>query len=56
MKLGSVCGEEQMQSNGPTLRSAANFYAELERFCCSPTATLACILAYGFSKNLKVLK
>ena len=37
-KLGSVCRAHQMQSNGPTLRSLANFHIELEPFCCSLTA------------------
>ena len=37
-KLGSVCRVDQMQSNGPTLRSLANFHIELEQFCCSLTA------------------
>ena len=35
MKLGSVCRAYQAQSNGPTLRSLANFHIELEQFCCS---------------------
>ena len=51
MKLGSVWRADQRQSNGPTLRSQTNFYVELERFCCSPTAILACTWAYGFSKK-----
>ena len=37
-KLGSVFKADQMQSNGPTLRSLANFHIELEQFCCSLTA------------------
>ena len=37
-KLGTVCRADQMQSNGPTLRSLANFHIELEQFCCSLTA------------------
>ena len=28
MKLGSVCRADQMQFNGPTLRSQTNFYGE----------------------------
>ena len=38
-ELGSVCRADQMLSNGLTLRSLANFNFELERFCCSLTAT-----------------
>ena len=38
MKLCSVCREDRAQSNGPTLRSLANFHIELEQFCCSLTA------------------
>ena len=36
-KLGSVCRADQAQSNGPTLRSLANFHIDLEQFCCSLT-------------------
>ena len=42
-KLGSVCRADQIQSNGPTLRSLANFHIELEQFCGSLTAAKACI-------------
>ena len=38
MKFGSVCRADRAQSNGPTLRSLANFHIELEQFCCSLTA------------------
>ena len=51
MKLGYVCRADQMEFNSPTLRSPTKFYAELEQPWFSPTATLACILAYGFSKK-----
>ena len=32
-----------MQFSGPTLRSLAYFYIELEQFCCSLPAAKACI-------------
>jgi hypothetical protein len=32
MKLGSVCRADRAQSNGPTMRSLANFHIELEQF------------------------
>ena len=35
MKLGSTCRADRAQSSGPTIRSLANFYIELEQFCCS---------------------
>ena len=34
MKLDSCCRERKMQFSGPILRSLANFYIELEQFCC----------------------
>ena len=43
MKSCSACRPDQAQSNGPTLRSVANFHIELEQFSCSLTATYACI-------------
>ena len=33
---------EVSQVSGQTLRYIANFYVELEEFCCSPTAAKAC--------------
>ena len=51
-KLGSVCRADQMQSNGPILRSLANFNIELEQFRCSLTAELACILSIGVNCGL----
>ena len=38
IKLGSVCRAKNMSSNGSTPRSLANFYIELEQFCCSRSA------------------
>ena len=38
MNLCSVCRADRAQSNGPAMRSLANFYIELEQFCCSLTA------------------
>ena len=32
MKLGSACRADRAQSNGPTVRSLANFHIELEKF------------------------
>ena len=43
MKLGSCCREIKMQLSCPTLRSLANFYIELEQFCCSLSAVKVCI-------------
>ena len=37
MKLGSACRADRAQSNGPILRSLANFHIELEQFCFSLT-------------------
>ena len=44
-KLGSVCRADQMQFKDPILRSVAKFNIELEQFCWSLTAALACILS-----------
>ena len=49
-KLSSVCRAHQIQSNGPTLRSPANFNIEFEQFCCSITVALACLLSIEFYK------
>ena len=52
MKFGSVCRADRAQSNGPALRSLANFNIESEQFCCSLTAALACILSKALFKRL----
>ena len=38
LKFGLSCGARKMQFSGATLRSLANFYVELERFCCPLSA------------------
>ena len=43
MKLRSCCRERKMQFSGPTLRSLANSYTELERLCRSISAEKAFI-------------
>ena len=41
MKLGSCPRESKIQFSGPALRSLANFYIELEQFCCSLSVAFA---------------
>ena len=53
MKLGSVCRAGRAQSNGPAMRSLANFHIELEQFCCATKYVLKDAL--GDTENMYVL-
>ena len=55
MKLGSCCRERKMQLSGPTLRSLANFYTEVEQFCCLLSAAKACIWNIRHDNKLHVV-
>ena len=43
MKSGLCCRRRKMQSSGPSLRSMASLYIELERLCCAISMAFACI-------------
>ena len=43
MKLGPCCRESKMQFSGPTLKSLAHLYIELDQVCCSFSEEKACV-------------